>query len=364
MKVLFFSAELAPYHLACLAALTERGRHEVVAAEAKIRQTHGYDAAARRRYGVPIVEDAPAWAACVDALARRDYDVAFVHGYSEPDCRRVADAARKAGVPVVVKIDNTAFDAKRPWWKELLKRLYLRRHADYVFVPGERAAEYVRGLGVPRSRIWRGLFGIDVDYYASGAAKARDAADDTRREYDLPERYFLHCGYLSDSKNTIRLVEGYRRYRGLVSGPWPLLMLGWGPHEDAIRRMDVPGVDLRGFVQLGDLPAYYGLASCFCIASVHDPWPLVLLEAVASGLPAIVSWKCGNSVELLREGWNGWLCDPHDPGDIARKMRGAHLDDEVTRNAREHGSGLATGYTPEAWAMKVESYLRRLDERE
>ena len=362
VRLLFFSAELAPYHLACLAALVRRGRHEVVAAEAKIGQTHGYDDSSRRKYGVPIYDgDRPHWAWACEELGKRAFDVAFVHGYSEPDCRKVAKAARKAGIPVVVKIDNTAYDWKRAFWKEWLKRAHLRRYADYVFVPGERAAEYVHSLGVPRSKIWRGLFGTDVDHYATGAREAREDAEKTRRDNDLPESYFLHCGAVYWSKNVVNLVKGYARYRERVGDPWGLLMLGKGDQESDIRRLDVPGVQLRGFVQLPDLPAYYGLASCFCIVSVRDAWPLVMLEAVASGLPIISSWKCGNSVELVREGWNGWLCEPRDPASIAECMLAAHEDERVREIARAEGPGLAACYSADAWAQKVESYLRRLE---
>ncbi|MHC4249435.1 MAG: glycosyltransferase family 4 protein [Planctomycetota bacterium] len=362
MRILFFAGELSPYRLARFAALHDRGAHTVTVtvAEASVDK-HGFDDTARKRYEVPIYAgEAPACEWSAKELSKGNFDVAIVHGYAIPEVRRVTRAAKKAGVPVVMVLENTAYDRRRPFWKEWLKRAYIRKYVDYMFVPGERAAEYAHALGMKRSRVWRGLFAVDVDYYAEEARKAGDDAASQRAGLHLPDRFFLFCGWLRDVKNVCNLVKAYGLYRKRVSAPWDLVLLGKGDRETDIRAMDVPGVDLRGFIQLDELPRYYGLASCFCIVSNSDPWPLAMLEAIACGLPVIASWKCGNTVELIREGWNGWVCDPDSIGSIAECMVVAHGDEATRETARSEGLGLASGYTVDAWARKTDYYLDRL----
>ena len=69
---------------------------------------------------------------------------------------------------------------------------------------------------------------------------------------------------------------------------------------------------LPGFVQYPLLPAYYGLAGAFVHASSIEQWGLVVNEAMACGLPVIVSRTCGCAGSLVRDGENGTTFDPQD----------------------------------------------------
>ncbi len=77
---------------------------------------------------------------------------------------------------------------------------------------------------------------------------------------------------------------------------------------------------LTGFRQYADLPAYYGLASAFILASTTDQWGLVVNEAMASSLPVLVSNRCGCARDLVREGVNGYTFDPYDEEGLAELM--------------------------------------------
>ena len=74
---------------------------------------------------------------------------------------------------------------------------------------------------------------------------------------------------------------------------------------------------LPGFVQYEELPMYYALAGAFVHASISEPWGLVVNEAMASGLPLIVSRKCGCVPELLEEARNGFSFSPEDVDELA-----------------------------------------------
>lgn len=66
----------------------------------------------------------------------------------------------------------------------------------------------------------------------------------------------------------------------------------------------------------------YAAADCFMLPSRYDPFPNTVLEALAMGLPAIVSSRCG-AAEVVEPGANGWICEPDDAAGLARLMGAA-----------------------------------------
>jgi UDP-glucose:(heptosyl)LPS alpha-1,3-glucosyltransferase len=79
-----------------------------------------------------------------------------------------------------------------------------------------------------------------------------------------------------------------------------------------------------------DVRSLYAGADCFILPSRYDPFPNTVLEALAMGLPAIVSTRCG-AAEIIEPGMNGWVCRPDDPQGLAGLLKGA---DEALRSAR------------------------------
>jgi glycosyltransferase involved in cell wall biosynthesis len=89
---------------------------------------------------------------------------------------------------------------------------------------------------------------------------------------------------------------------------------------------------MPGFKQYHELPAYYGLADAFVHASRVEPWGLVVNEAMAAGLPVVVSRQCGCASTLVQDGGNGFCESFDDADEIA--MRLAQLDDEPALRSR------------------------------
>ena len=79
-------------------------------------------------------------------------------------------------------------------------------------------------------------------------------------------------------------------------------------------------VRLLGGVE--DVRPLYAAADCFILPTLYDPFPNAALEALAMGVPVIVSRRCGVA-ELVRQGENGWVCEPGDPGALAALLREA-----------------------------------------
>ena len=92
---------------------------------------------------------------------------------------------------------------------------------------------------------------------------------------------------------------------------------------------------------LDDVRPIYAAADCFILPTLYDPFPNAALEALAMGLPVIVSSRCG-AAELVRPQENGWVCEAQDPAALAALLANAVAsarDDKMLAAARASVEG-------------------------
>jgi glycosyltransferase involved in cell wall biosynthesis len=117
---------------------------------------------------------------------------------------------------------------------------------------------------------------------------------------------------------------------------------------------------LPGFKQYPELPAYYGLASAFVHASTTEQWGLVVNEAMASGLPVLVSNRCGCATDLVQEGVNGFTFDPYSVEAIAHAMQRVwQMEDGELKKMGAQSARIITNWGPERFATGLEAAARK-----
>jgi len=182
-------------------------------------------------------------------------------------------------------------------------------------------------------------------------AKQREA--ELRKELGLPEHYFVCTARLSPEKNIARLLQAFALYRK-NGGKWDLVLVGSGPQEQTLRAMAVrlaPGaIHFAGWQQYPDLPRYYGLASAAVLPSLSEPWGLVVNEAMAAGLPVLVSNRCGCVPELCHNGINGYQFDPKDVKWLAYLMCRTSSGEVDLERMGQASQRIIANFTPETWA--------------
>jgi len=245
-------------------------------------------------------------------------------------------------VPAIVMSESSAHDAGRWRWREAIKRRCLAT-CGAGLVGGEPQREYLVQLGMPAERVFLGYDVVDNSHFARGAAGAQSEATARRQQLDLPERYLLASARFIAKKNLAALVKAYAQYRVATADPWDLVILGDGKLRAGLETLrDQLGLNshirMPGFKQYAELPAYYGLASAFIHASTVEQWGLVVNEAMAAGLPVLVSRRCGCASTLVREGENGATFDPESVDQIVACLRDVTSLSDAQRTAMGRAS--------------------------
>jgi len=295
------------------------------------------------------------------ALEQANPDVVAVNGWNDFGSLVAADCCVRRGIPMVVMSESARQDEPRTWWKEMIKRRVVGVYSA-ALVGGQRHVEYLVELGMPRDSIFTGYDVVDNAYFRRRAEEVRSQKSDVRKQYGLSENYFLASARFIEKKNLPTLIRAYAAYRqkSEASGnpPWDVVLLGDGPLREALNSqlstLNLHAhVHLPGFKPYDELPVYYALAKAFVHASTTEQWGLVVNEAVASGLPVIVSERCGCVPELVRG--NGFTFDPIDERELpSRLLQIASLSDDERRSLGDASYRIAENFAPEHFGEGLE----------
>ncbi len=268
-------------------------------------------------------------------------DVLVVLGWRCKMCRFAATDRAFAAMPKLFAFDMTFAFTLRKLLARIVLRPYLRRFAGAV-VPSERSAFYARYLGFAESQIERGLIGIDTVLFAV----AREAR---ARLHSYP-RQFVFVGRYTPEKRVDVLVKAYRLYRSRVRDPWGLTCCGMGAQGALLKGQE--GIRDQGFVQPKAMPDIYARHGALVVTSDYDPWPLVIAEAVASGLPVVCTEACGSHVDFVRSYYNGRVCGTNDVEGIADAMAWVHDREAELAMMGARGMALTAPYSVDVWAER------------
>jgi glycosyltransferase involved in cell wall biosynthesis len=133
-------------------------------------------------------------------------------------------------------------------------------------------------------------------------------------------RRLLFIGQLVERKGVRMLLEVYRDMLQKSIDAVELVMVGEGPLKGDVERFTRDNksarVRLCGQVPYGEVGRYYAECDVFVLLSVHDCNPLVLFEALHSGIPIVCSDHAGNARDFVVAGENGYVVDPTNKDQI------------------------------------------------
>lgn len=240
--------------------------------------------------------------------------------YGLPDAILLSWTLRLLGRRVVVfsesKFDDKPRSASFEWLKALVLSCY---HA--AIVGGRRHVDYFRFLGFRRRPVLPGYDTVGVNRIRGQATMAIGL-----QKVPFAERNFLFVGRFVDKKNLFTLIRGYARYVAAAGRPHRNLVLaGSGPSETELRllvsELALQGqVEFRGFLSADAVSRTLAESLGLLLVSIEEQWGLVVNEALALGLPVIVSNEVGARDLLVRNLENGYVVESGSAESIARAM--------------------------------------------
>lgn len=246
---------------------------------------------------------------------------------------------------------------------------FLKR-SEYATMPTEQAvADLIpkkrKPFKVPVEALSNG---IDLSRFAKGRANK-----EIYKKYNLSEKdpIVLYVGRVDPEKSLDVMVEAYIKAQKKVPNA-QLVVVGDGTARSKLELMIKKAglseqAHFLGRVVGDDLPQLYRTGKLFAITSKTETQSIVLMEAMASGLPCIAV-NAGAVHELVANNKNGYLCEPDDANAVAQSMvkiltdekRHAKMSDESVKRAARHDISHTLTRMEEIYNMVLDNREREL----
>jgi glycosyltransferase involved in cell wall biosynthesis len=238
--------------------------------------------------------------ACVREL---DPDVVLLTGWQTLPLIQLLSAARGMRVPVVMRGESHALKPRHPIVHWLHGWLF--RQVDAFLVIGRANRALYERHTIPQNRLFDAPYFVDNDLFAREASRWREHRDEVRASFGVPfgAVCFLYAGKFDTNKHPEHLLAALGRIRrrrpdlvlhGLFVGSGDLsTKLRTHAHGEGV------STTFAGFLNQTEIPKAYVAADALVLPSAGETWGLVVNEAMASGLPALVSDRVGCGPDLV-----------------------------------------------------------------
>lgn len=264
--------------------------------------------------------------------------------------------AKRNGIRVIMQNESTAADHDRGGWKERIKR-WIFRQCDGFFCFGSQSANYLIQLGVNPDKILLRKSAVDNNTLQAAYERALANRVQEQNRLGLRPNNFVFVGRFIAFKNLPALISAFSEAlkQSRQSAEWGLILLGEGPDYDSLTKQ-INDLNLTDQVKLMpsrpwyQVPDVLALSDVLVLPSLSEPWGLVVNEAMACGMPVIVSNRCGCAADLVQEGKNGFVFDPQNQSQLTDLLL-RFMHDDVNRATMQAASRqIIAPYSPEAVA--------------
>jgi glycosyltransferase involved in cell wall biosynthesis len=291
------------------------------------------------------------------ALTRdREYTILHLAGWGHPVLLGALLMARSLKIPVAVESDTAEGRPDPSWrhvWRHWVKKLLypLLFRLPSRFLPGgTRQARYLGQFGVEQERMTIAQMTVDVCAIRQFCAENREAARSAARArwgMSADQRIVLYVGRLEASKGLQELLSAFA-HAAAEENDLCLAIAGDGSlraHVEAIAAKPDCRVTYLGRLSGDDVLRSYLAADLLVLPSLFEPWGLVINEAMACGLPVIVSDRVGCVDDLVRPGETGLIVGAGREIDLASAIRQLARDEPARRHMGQAAERLISNWT-------------------
>jgi glycosyltransferase involved in cell wall biosynthesis len=290
-----------------------------------------------------------------DIIRGRKYDAVLVNGWHYKSAWQAIWACWQANVKVLVRSDSH-LHTQRNMAKRAVKSLTYSRFIprfDACLAVGRWSREYFLHYGAEPAKIFLVPHAVENERFATESARLRPRRKELRKQWGLDEHsiVFMFAGKFIPRKRPLDFVQAIARLARqttTVEG----LMVGDGPLraecENAVRDSQVP-IRFAGFLNQSAITTAYIVADVLVLPSDGgETWGLVVNEAMACGLPCIVSDRVGCGPDLIARNKTGTIYPLGDVYSLAEAMRHMAADPSALGALGARARELIQGYSVHA----------------
>jgi glycosyltransferase involved in cell wall biosynthesis len=233
-------------------------------------------------------------------------------------------AFKIANVPIILRMDSNSI-RNRIFILRWIYKLFFS-WVDICLTVGEHNKTFCIESGMNEDRIIFSPHIVDNDFFFQKSKNAKLSSAKIRSDWGVPSNAFcfLYAGKLQKKKRPLDLLKAFRQARSLSKQPLHLLVVGTGDLERRCRsyasRFNL-SVSFVGFLNQTQIPDAYAISNCIVLPSDQgETWGLVINEAMACGLPAIVSDLVGCAPDLVHDHYTGFRYKCGDISALAKHL--------------------------------------------
>jgi glycosyltransferase involved in cell wall biosynthesis len=255
-------------------------------------------------------------------LAEGRFDAVLVFGWYLKSFVQTIRAARRLGLPVMVRGDS---QLGPPGAKSVAKAIAyptLLRVFDAALYVGASSRAFYEHYRYPTARLFHSPHCVDTDWFAARATAESGQALRSQLGIGRTEKAVLFAGKLVPFKRPLDVVDAWP----LTASRPHILIAGSGDLDEALAaRAQAIGAPIHrlGFLNQTEMPNAYAAADLLVLPSTtRETWGLVANEALACGVPIVVSDAAGGSPDLAGDGLAGRVFPMGDLAALAQAIDG------------------------------------------
>jgi len=270
----------------------------------------------------------------IPAITRGNFDaVLFFLGWGTITSLLGIATCRVTGTPFLLYGDSS-FPPPEDTWRARLRAMFIRgvfALASGFMVSGVLNAVYYQHYGGDRRRFFLLPWAIDNERFASASRFEPGERNAMRARFGIaPEQVaFVFSAKLVARKDPMTLLRAVARMKDRDRAV--VVFLGHGELREqlaAFAREHRLNVKFAGFVNQADLPKHYAMCDVFVLPSTYEPRGAVINEAMACGLPVVVTDRCGSLGDIVQENDNAFVYPAGHADALARALE-ALMDDAL-----------------------------------
>ena len=282
-------------------------------------------------------------------LFRDKFDVIVISGYSTPTGMIAVKWLHHKKIPFIISCDGGFIKEDSPikYW---VKRSLIHTASAWLST-GEETNKYLCHYGADTDRIYEYPFtSLKEDEVLEKPNFETKAA--VRAKLNITEKQIvLSVGQFIYRKGFDILIEALKNIKEDIG----IYIVGGEPSNEYLKQVDeykLNNIHFVGFKTKKELADYYLAADIFVLPTREDIWGLVINEAMASGLPIITTKKCIAGLEMIKDGYNGFLVPIDEVEGLSDKIKLALRDERGLNDMGENSLKVIRNYTIEKMALR------------